>query len=126
VEDLADRDAGYVPKGAAPFVHAIPLEEVLAFISKKAVTSVYVKSTYAKLIERFGTEMNVLLKADIASLEEVDRGLGKAIENVREDKVRIKPGYDGVFGIIDLLSDNSTGEAYVEEQKHGQKSMGDF
>ncbi len=126
VEDLADREPGYVPRGAAPFVHAIPLQEILAFISKKATTSVYVKSTYAKLIEKFGTEMNVLLKSDISSLEEVDKELGKAIENVREDKVRIKPGYDGVFGIIDILSDNGTGEAYVEEQKHGQKSMGDF
>lgn len=126
VEDLADREPGYVLKGAAPFVHAIPLQEILAFVSKKSATSVYVKSTYAKLIERFGTEMNVLLKADAASLEEVDKGLGRAIENVREEKVRIKPGYDGVFGMIDVLSDNGGGAPLIEGQKHGQKSMGDF
>lgn len=126
VEDLADREPGYVPKNAAPFIHAIPLQEIIAFISKKSTYSVYVKTAYAKLIGKFGTEMNVLLKADIASIEEVDKSIAKAIENVREEKVRIKPGYDGVFGIIDILSDNGAGEALIEEQKHGQKSMGDF
>jgi uncharacterized protein (TIGR00375 family) len=126
VDELADREPGYVPRGAAPFVHAIPLLEVLAFISKKTVYSAYVKDTYAKLIERFGTEMNVLLKADVASLEEVDRNLGRAIENIREERVTIKPGYDGVFGIIDVLSDNGSGAPLVQGKQHGQKSMGDF
>ncbi len=126
VEDLADREEGYVPKGAAPFVHAIPLQEIIAFVSKKTVYSVYVKSTYAKLIERFGTEMNVLLKADIKSVEEVDRDLAKALENVREENVRIKPGYDGVFGTIDLLSGSGTGGPVVEGHGTSQKSMGDF
>lgn len=125
VEALADREEGYILKGAAPFVHAIPLQEIIAFISKKTVYSVYVKSTYAKLIERFGTEMNVLLNADIKSVEEVDRDLAKAIENVREERVRIRPGYDGVFGVVDVLSDNR-GKPSVDSRGHGQKSMGDF
>lgn len=105
INELADREPGYVPKGAVPFVHAIPLQEVIAFISKKTVYSAYVKSTYEKMIEKFGTETNVLLKADIEQIREVDKEIATAIENIREDRVSIKPGYDGVFGIIDIMNE---------------------
>ena len=105
IDDLADRDEGYIPSGASPYVHAIPLQEVIASVTKKAQTSVYVKSTYAKLIQKFGTELNVLIKSDPEQIAEVDKELGKAIALVREDKVNVIPGYDGVFGVIDIFNE---------------------
>ncbi|MGA3020658.1 MAG: endonuclease Q family protein [Candidatus Micrarchaeales archaeon] len=120
INALADREPGYVPKGAAPFVHAIPLLEVLAFISGKTVYSSYVKSTYEKLIEKFGTEMNVLLRSKTETIAEVDKELSKAIENIRQDRVRIKPGYDGVFGIIDVLNASSPEK---KGSGYGQKTL---
>lgn len=125
VNELADREPGFVPKGAVPFVHAIPLQEVLAFISKKTVYSTYVKSTYAKMIEKFGTEMNVLLRADLEEIREADKDIAQAIGNIRENHVSIKPGYDGVFGIIDIA--NLAGaEGKPPISPHGQKTISSF
>jgi len=122
VNKLADREPGYVPKGAVPFVHAIPLQEVIAFVSKKTVYSMYVKSTYEKLIEKFGTEMNVLLKASIDEIAAVDKDIANAMQNIREDRVSIKPGYDGVFGVIDIL--NAASEDKKKATRgYGQKTL---
>ncbi len=105
IDDLADREQGHVPADAVPYVHAIPLQEVIAYVAKKAQTSVYVKSTYAKLVQRFGSEMNVLMKSDPEQIAEVDRALGDAIKRIREERVNVIPGYDGVFGIIDIFNE---------------------
>ena len=120
VNDLADRAEGYVPSGSAPFVHAIPLQEVLSFITKKGVASLYVQKLYEGLVKRFGTEFNVLIKSDIESIRRVDKELAKAIGNVREGNVNITPGYDGVFGVIDIMDK-------AREKKQGmQRSMSEY
>ncbi|MDE1834853.1 MAG: DNA helicase UvrD, partial [Candidatus Micrarchaeota archaeon] len=103
VDKLADREEGYKPSNAVPFVHAIPLEEVIAYVMKKNTYSPFVKSSYKKLIEKFSTEFNVLIKADIDQIKEADKDLGKAIGSVREGRVNLVPGYDGIFGIIDIF-----------------------
>ncbi len=120
VEELADREEGFVPDGAAPFVHAIPLIEVIAFVKKKSTGSVYVAKTYNELVKKFGNEMNVLLKSTVDDIKHVDKELGRAIENMREDKVHVVPGYDGVFGIIDIA--NSVKEA----RSPAQRTMSEF
>lgn len=125
VNELADREPGYILKGAPPFVHAIPLDEIIAFVSKKGVQTAYVRELYSRLIERFGTELSVLLNANTDNIAEVDKQLAAAIKNVREDRVSIKPGYDGVFGVVDILS--AAGPAKGQTHAgHGQKTMSSF
>ncbi len=121
VHDLADREPGARPAGAVPYVHAIPLIEVIAYVSKKSATTAYVKSTYFKMIQKFGTEFNVLLKADVGRIAEVDAGFAKAINIIREDRANVVPGYDGVFGIVDIFN-----EVKARKDEGVQKRMCDF
>lgn len=121
VEDLADREEGYRPNGAVPFVNAIPLQEVIAHVLKKTTTSPYVKRAYEKLVGAFGTEFDVLLKGDVERIKDVDRETGIAIEKVRENRVHIVPGYDGVFGIIDIAN-----EIKERKEQNGQSRISDF
>ncbi|MDE1860719.1 MAG: DNA helicase UvrD [Candidatus Micrarchaeota archaeon] len=121
IEELADREEGFVPKGSIPYVHAIPLQEVIAYVTGKGEGTAYVHDTYGKLMAEFGSEFNVLLKSDPESIGNVDKELGRAISNVREEKVSITPGYDGVFGIIDIFN------RVKKEKKQGRQSvMKDF
>ncbi len=121
INELADREEGYTPKNAVPFVHAIPLQEVIAYVMNKGVGTKSVQELYTRLMSEFETELNVLIDADIGRIEGVDYELGRAIRNIREEKVRIQPGYDGVFGVIDIL-----GREKAEKRPEGQKSMNDF
>lgn len=121
VEELADRKEGFKPKDAPPFVSAVPLLEVISYVSRKSVSSVSVKESYAKLIKQFGTEFNVLLNASTEQIKGIDKELALAIENVREKKISITPGYDGVFGIVDLLN-----RERPKRNKGTQKSISEF
>ncbi len=102
VEALADRKEGEKPGSARPFVHIIQLQEIIAHASGKGANTAYVGRLYDSLVKAFGTEFDVLLNVDTKRIAETDPEVGKAIENVRSGRVRIVPGYDGVFGEIDI------------------------
>ncbi len=97
IEELADRPEGFVPKNSVPFVHCVPLIEVLAYVTKKGAYTKTVQDLYNKLLKSFGTEFNVTIKSDIESIRAVDKELASAILNIREEKVNIIPGYDRCF-----------------------------
>lgn len=117
VNELADRPEGYKPKNAIPYLHTIPLREVVAYMMNKNESSTAVDETLKKLVSSFGSEFNVLLNEDISELEEIDRDLGVAINRIRKERVHLIPGYDGVFGVIDIM------DRIKEEKKGTQRTL---
>lgn len=117
VKDLADRPMGFKPDNAIPYVNLVPLIEVIAYVMKKSVFSPLVESQYRKLLE-VGKEFNILTNIDLETIKESSsEDIAKAIENVRENKITIIPGYDGVFGEIELLNRKKRPESGESKQK---------
>ena len=105
VNDLADRPDGYVPKSAIPYVHLIPLIEVIGYVMGKSTYSKDVIAQREKLIGALGTEFDVLMHADYEAIKAASSSeIAQAIQNMRDDKVTLEPGYDGTYGKIDLLN----------------------
>ncbi|MCD6546976.1 MAG: DNA helicase UvrD [Nanoarchaeota archaeon] len=118
VEELADRQPGFVPKNAIPFKKLLPLQEIISLIYSSGIQTQTVLKIYKKLINAFGNELNVLLNASESALKEVvDERLAKAIVLNREEKINVKPGYDGVYG-----------KPQIEEELKikKQKTLGEF
>jgi len=100
VEELADREEGFVPKNAIPFKNLLPLYEIISHATGvNQLYSAQVLREHDKLVEKFGSELNVLLHAPYEALVEVtSERIAQAIIKVRRGEVRYLPGYDGVYG----------------------------
>lgn len=118
VEELADRPEGFKPENAIPFKSLVPLEEIIAEAIGTLPGAKQVSQEYQKLIEKFGNEFEVLLDTSRSDLEAVTLPeIAEGIERVREGKVFIEPGYDGVYGKVRIFS---KGE---EKKISGQKTL---
>jgi len=128
VDKLADRPEGFVPRNAVPFKSLIPISEIIAAISGNSVASKKTMKEFDNLINNFGNELNVLLDADFNELvKATDEKIADAIIKVREGKVRIIPGYDGVYGVpvFDGQIGKNTGKSANLKVKQ-QKGLGEF
>jgi uncharacterized protein (TIGR00375 family) len=121
VEELADREEGFIPKGSRPFRSLIPLSEIISFVLGSNLGSSKVWEGYNKLVNVFGSELNVLLEAGEERMKRVlDDKIVNLVLEVRSGKAGVKPGYDGVYGELVL----GKGEEPVSGKS--QKRLDDF
>jgi len=105
VEKLSDREGEGKPAGAIPFKNLIPLEEIIGEALGVAPNTKQVRGEYRSLVSTFENEFKVLLETPQESLEKVTfPEVVEGIIRVREGKVNIEPGYDGVYGQIRIFS----------------------
>ncbi len=115
VEELADRAEGTIPKGAIPYYSLIPLSELISVVLKRAISSKDVWQIYHSLLNG-RTEIEVLLETPYEELKAAsNEKIAEIITQNREGKIKIKPGYDGVYGVP--LIDESEEEEYAKETK---------
>jgi len=101
VVELADRKYCYTPSDAIPFVHAIPLDELIASVRGRHQTTSSVQKEYFSILSSAGTEFHILLEAPYEELiEKIPKEIADAVMKVRRGEVEILPGYDGVYGEI--------------------------
>jgi uncharacterized protein (TIGR00375 family) len=139
VEELADRPEGYKLEGAIPYVSLIPLQEIISSaLGLRDVFGRAVWEEYGKLIKKFSNEFRVLLEASREEILPVSGArIADAILRVREKKAQVAPGYDGVYGHLELfegetapmgdttqLNEKRNGAERREESKESQKEKG--
>lgn len=106
VEELADRPEGYADKKFVPYKSLVPLQEIIARVMQRGKNTKGVKAQYDELIGKGGNEFRILLDLPEEELEKITRTeIARGIINVREGKIKVSPGYDGVYGTVDFFED---------------------
>ncbi len=108
VLELADRTEPVFPDSTPGYHSLIPLAELIGEVVGRGPATKTVRSHYCRLVERFGSEFGVLLRAAPADLDHCLPLLGEAVHRMRQGKVYKQPGYDGVFGTIQVFAPGET------------------
>jgi uncharacterized protein (TIGR00375 family) len=94
-----------------PYVKLVPLLEIVAESLRSTVASQKSKDLYAKLCSELDSELHVLLRASIESIEKVGgMKVANGITKVREGTISIDPGYDGEYGKVAIWNEEEMKE----------------
>ncbi|MEW6188107.1 MAG: endonuclease Q family protein [Thermodesulfobacteriota bacterium] len=103
VETLADRPEGWESQRFVPAFHQVPLEEILADVLAVGPQSRRIRKEYLRLVERGGSEFRILLDLEEEELRSfMEDDLVRAVLRVRQGRVQVRPGYDGVYGQVKI------------------------
>ncbi|RLA80889.1 MAG: DNA helicase UvrD [Deltaproteobacteria bacterium] len=115
VEELADRPEGYVPAGAIPAIHLVPLDEIIAEALGVGREAKGVEREYMRLVEAAGSEFAVLLDLPSEELRRLAPArVFEGIMRVRRGELKIVPGHDGVYGKIQIFPEQHETETPQE------------
>ena len=104
VEALARRAPGVDAGTRVPFRNLIPLEEIIAEALGVQPGTGAVREEYFRLVRELGSEFAVLLDVPLDEVARHTRPrVVDGLRRVRDGRVVIRPGYDGVFGEIHIF-----------------------
>ena len=105
VEELSDREEGYIRENAKPFESLVPLPEVIGASSGHSASSVKVQREYQKMLSELGPELEILRNLPLEDISRVSgTRVAEGIERLRRGQVERIPGFDGEYGVIKLFS----------------------
>ena len=115
---------GENPQNTIPFKTLIPISEIIATAYKTQPFTKKVQNEYNNLIKNFDTEFNILLEVPESDLTKVtNQKIANIIILNRQGKLKVQPGYDGVYGKI-LMPNEGIEETKLKSPE--QKSISDF
>lgn len=113
VEKLADRSELEIPENFIPHRYSVPLREIIAGCFGVGVQSKRVEKEYRLLLQQLGSEFSILLHLEIAKIAAAasDPGIALGIQKMRSGTVKVVPGYDGVYGKVEIYSEEKVERA---------------
>ena len=104
IEELADRNEGYVDKSSPQFKSVVPLAEIIAAALGKAENTKAVEEEYMRMINDLGNEFSILLEAPEDVLRKrCPAKVAAGIINTRNGNIKVSPGYDGEYGKVEIF-----------------------
>lgn len=119
VNELASYDTPHHPSHRPPYLHLIPLSEIIAMALGIGTNTRGVRKIWDVLIKQYGSEVAVLVDSAVND-SGVDERVIDAINAFRNGGVQVIPGGGGQYGKVEL------GGAAPVKAPEAQKSLFDF
>ena len=105
IEQLADREEGFVLPTGRPFESLVPLPEVIGASMGISAAGKKAAETYERMTGALGPEFAILREVPVEDIRKAAGPLvAEGIRRLREGKVERTPGFDGEYGKIGLFS----------------------
>ncbi len=126
IRELASYDEPKHPEHRPRYLRIAPLAELLSqALGVKNVYSNKIQSSWNELVQKFGSEIDVLVDVPTADLEEVNLKIARVISLYRGERFKIIEGGGGQYGRIIFDEDEIRGDK-VTSQGVGQASLDSF
>lgn len=110
ISQIATWDKPHHPDFRPPYIHLMPLAEIISMVYDKGITTKTVQSKWKELIDNIGNEIEILIDAPIDKIASVNPEIVPGIEAFRNKSLHITPGGGGKYGEI------SFDEEFVEKK----------
>lgn len=121
VEDLSAHPPRLARQGRVPFVRLLPLEEIIAAALRVGVASKKVQALYEQALAKANEFTLLLDSADAELVAALGAPVAEAVKRVKEGRVHIVPGYDGLYGTVSVFT-----EAEQRQLLHPHTQLGLF
>lgn len=100
IHELSTWDEPHHPLHRPPYIHILPLAEIISITHGKGVTTIFVQKIWKDMINNFENEINALIHAPIEEVIAVDPGVATVIDSFRKGTLEINSGGGGRYGEI--------------------------
>jgi len=108
VELLADREREGQPPSARPAQRLLSLAEIIAAAEGVGPGSKRVERIYFELLAAHGPELRILRETPLTALAKTTgEKLAEGVRRVRQGLLKVNPGYDGVYGEVQIFTDEN-------------------
>ncbi len=110
VEQLADREEGYIPENAIGYKSLVPLDEIISEAEGVGKNSKTVSSIYTDLVSNIGPELELLDSIEDGQLSlKLPKKIAEGIKKIRAKQIELIAGYDGEYGKIKIFKEEKRG-----------------
>jgi len=106
IYELSKWEEPHHPLHRPPYIHILPLAEIISITHGKGVTTVFVQKIWKEMIHRFKDEITALIQSPMDEVYDVDPKVAAVIKAFRNKTLEIKAGGGGKYGEIVLPKNN--------------------
>ena len=106
IYELSKWEEPHHPSHRPPYIHILPLAEIISITHGKGVTTVFVQKIWKEMIHRFKDEITALIQSPMDEVYDVDPKVAVVIKAFRNKTLEIKAGGGGKYGEIVLPKNN--------------------
>jgi len=102
IHELSKWKKPHHPPHRPPYIHILPLAEIISITHGKGVTTLFVQNIWNEMVNNFENEINALIHAPIEEVQNVDSKVADVIGAFRNNTLQITAGGGGKYGEIVL------------------------